>query len=83
MSSYLGKSPPKRRRGRLDSLTPREREVCTLLAYGHTNSEIAGKLFISERTVETHRTNIMAKLKAGTRAELVRFAIDNGLMKLL
>jgi DNA-binding NarL/FixJ family response regulator len=51
-----------------------------MLAYGHTNSEIAEKLFISERTVETHRSNIYAKLELKNRVELVRFAIDNGLM---
>jgi len=52
-----------------------------LLAYGHTNSEIAEKLCISERTVETHRNNIMAKMGFKSRAKLVRFAIDNGLLK--
>ena len=67
--------------GRLGLLTPREREVCKLLAYGNTNAEIAAHLFISERTVETHRANCMAKLDLKSRAELVRFAIENGLMK--
>jgi two-component system response regulator NreC len=66
----------------LDLTTPREKEVLTLLAYGHTNAEIAEKLCISERTVETHRTNILSKLELRSRAELVRFAIDNGLLKL-
>lgn len=63
-----------------DTLTAREREICTLLALGHTNTEISQKLFISERTVETHRSNIMTKLSLRTRAALVRFAIDHGLM---
>jgi two-component system, NarL family, response regulator NreC len=63
-------------------LTPREKEVCRLLALGHTNGEIGTVLSISERTVEVHRSNIMTKLHANNRAELVRFAIDNGLMKL-
>jgi len=67
---------------RMEVLTPREKEVCTLLAYGHTNGEIAEKLSISERTVETHRTNINSKLELKSRAELVRFAIENGLLKL-
>lgn len=62
-------------------LTPREREICTLLAHGHTNGEIAEKLCISERTVETHRMNVMAKLNMRTRAELVRFAIENQIAK--
>jgi len=80
ISSYVGRRPqPKGKR--LDLLTPREREVLTLLAYGHTNAEIAEKLFISPRTVETHRTNIMNKLELKSRAELVRFAIDNGLLR--
>ena len=66
---------------RLAQLTQREQEVCRLLAYGHTNAEIAEKLSISGRTVETHRANIMAKLGLTSRAELVRFAIDNGLLQ--
>jgi DNA-binding NarL/FixJ family response regulator len=83
ISSYVGgRQPKKQRTGRLDLMTPREIEVLTLLAYGHTNAEIAEKLCISERTVETHRTNIMAKLEFKSRAELVRFAIDNGILKL-
>ena len=82
ISSYVGRQPAKPKTRRLDILTPRELEVLTLLAYGHTNGEIAQKLCISERTVETHRTNIMAKMEFKSRAELVRFAIDNGMMKL-
>lgn len=73
---------PKSQSDRVDLLTPREKEVCTLLAYGHTNAEIADKLSISERTVESHRTNITVKLDLRSRAELVRFAIENGLFKL-
>lgn len=82
ISSFVGRQPRKQASGRIDLTTPREREVLSLLAYGHTNAEIAEKLCISERTVETHRTNIMAKLELKSRAELVRFAIDNGLLKL-
>jgi two-component system response regulator NreC len=52
-----------------------------LLAFGHTNQEIAGKLFISVRTVEAHRTHIMQKLRLSTRAELVRYALDEGLLE--
>lgn len=74
-------SPPVRlAAGRLDILTPRERDVCRMLALGHTNSEVGQRLAISERTVETHRTNIMHKLEIKTRAELVRFALDHGLL---
>jgi DNA-binding NarL/FixJ family response regulator len=81
ISSYVGKNTGKKT-GRVEILTPREKEICTFLAYGHTNAEIAKKLFLSERTIETHRTNLMAKLDLKSRAELVRFAIDNGLLKL-
>ncbi|HJN15341.1 MAG TPA: response regulator transcription factor [Armatimonadota bacterium] len=66
----------------VDSLTAREREVCALLAYGHTTAEIAEKLSISPRTVETHRQRIMAKTDCKTRADVVRFAIDAGLMRI-
>lgn len=81
VSSFVGRKPGGEN-GRLSLLSPREQEVCTLLAYGHTNAEIAGRLCISERTVETHRSSIMAKLDLNTRAELVRFALGNGLLKL-
>ena len=64
----------------LGVLTSREVEVCKLLAYGHTNSEIAERLLISERTVETHRANILTKLSLRKRSELVRFAIQNNLL---
>jgi DNA-binding NarL/FixJ family response regulator len=83
ISSYVGRRQPRRQKtGRVDQLTPREQEVLSLLAYGHTNGEIGQKLSISERTVETHRTNIMTKLDLTSRADLVRFAIDNGLLRL-
>jgi two-component system, NarL family, response regulator NreC len=82
ISSYVGRQPKKPKTDRLDLMTPRELEVLTLLAYGHTNAEIAEKLCISERTVESHRNNIMAKLEFKSRAELVRFAIDNDMLKL-
>ncbi len=81
ISTYVGAPPGKKTGSRQDLLTPREREVCILLAYGHTNGEIAEKLIISERTVESHRSHLMSKLNLKTRAELVRFAIDNGLLK--
>jgi DNA-binding NarL/FixJ family response regulator len=82
VSHYIGESSSGKAssKSRKDLLTQREQEVCKMLAYGHTNSEIAEKLFISERTVETHRSNIYAKLGLKNRVELVRFAIDNGLM---
>jgi DNA-binding NarL/FixJ family response regulator len=64
----------------LESLSEREREVLHLLALGYTNQEIAQKLFISVRTVDTHRAHIMRKLDLGTRAELVLYALSNGLI---
>jgi two-component system response regulator NreC len=61
-----------------DPLSDREREVLRLLALGHTNQEIAKRLYISVRTAETHRAHIMRKLQLSTRAELVRYAIEHG-----
>jgi two-component system response regulator NreC len=63
-----------------DPLSDREHEVLRLLALGHTNQEIAQMLFISVRTAETHRARIMQKLRISTRAELVRYAIDHGVL---
>ncbi len=64
-----------------DPLSDREREVLRLLALGHTNQEIANMLFISVRTAETHRAHIMQKLRLTTRAELVRWALAQGLLE--
>lgn len=64
----------------LDRLTDREREVLALVAHGHTAAEIAGRLHISDKTVETHRAHILDKLGLRTRADLVRFALDHGLL---
>ena len=63
-----------------DPLSDREREVLRLLALGHTNQEIAKMLYISVRTAETHRAHIMQKLRLASRAELVRHAIEHGLL---
>ncbi len=81
ISNYAG-VPCGETSNRLDMLSPREQEVCTLLAYGHTAPEIAEKLSISERTVESHRANIAGKLGLKTRAEIVRFAMEYGLLRL-
>jgi DNA-binding NarL/FixJ family response regulator len=64
----------------LEPLSERERDVLHLLALGYTNQEIAKKLFISVRTVDTHRAHIMRKLQLETRAELVMFALANGVI---
>jgi two-component system, NarL family, response regulator NreC len=69
------------RRAGEDPLSDREREVLRLLALGHTNQEIAKQLFISVRTAETHRAHIMQKLRLQSRAELVRYAIDQKLLE--
>ena len=64
-----------------DPLSEREHEILRLLALGHTNQEIASKLYLSVRTVETHRAHIMQKLRITTRAELVRYALDHGMLE--
>ena len=69
------------RKAEEDPLSDREREVLRLLALGHTNQEIAKQLFISVRTAETHRAHIMQKLRLTSRAELVRYAIAQGLLE--
>jgi DNA-binding NarL/FixJ family response regulator len=63
-----------------DTLTNREREVLQLGAEGNTNAEIAGRLFISPRTVETHRANVMHKLGLRSQTELVRYALRRGIL---
>jgi DNA-binding NarL/FixJ family response regulator len=64
----------------LASLSQRERTVLQLAAEGHSNPEIAEKLFISPRTAETHRTNLLRKLGLHTQTDLVRYAIRKGLI---
>lgn len=61
-------------------LTDREREVLSLVAQGYTNQEIAERLIVSVKTVETHRAHIMSKLGLHTRAELVRYALREGFL---
>ncbi len=69
-----------RREAEEDPLSDREHEVLRLLALGHTNQEIAKMLYISVRTAETHRAHIMQKLRLTSRAELVRYALERGLL---
>jgi DNA-binding NarL/FixJ family response regulator len=64
----------------LDAISERERDVLHLLALGSTNQEIARKLFISVRTVDAYRAHIMCKLEPASRAELVLYALANGLI---
>jgi len=63
-----------------DGLTERESGILELIALGHTNAEIAEQLFLSIRTVESHRANLQSKLDLNTRAELVRYALDHGII---
>jgi two-component system, NarL family, response regulator NreC len=60
------------------ALTPREQEILVMVAYGHTNKEIATALGITGKTVETHKANLMQKLELTSRADLVRFALTQG-----
>jgi DNA-binding CsgD family transcriptional regulator len=66
----------------VSTLTPREREIWGLLADGMSSVEIAEKLYLSPRTVDTHRKNLMDKLKADNIAGLVKIAIREGIIKL-
>jgi two-component system response regulator NreC len=63
-------------------MTERETEILRLIALGHTNSEIATQLYLSVRTVESHRSHIQQKIRLTTRAELVHYALEHGLMTL-
>jgi two-component system response regulator NreC len=64
-----------------DELSERERDVLRLIALGHTNAEVAEQLYISIRTVESHRAHIQQKLRLSSRAELVRYALERGLVE--
>ena len=63
-----------------DDLTERELEILRLIALGHTNAEIGGQLYLSVRTIESHRAHIQQKTGRTTRAELVRYALDHSLL---
>lgn len=63
-----------------DDLTPRELEILRLIALGHTNNEIGRQLYLSVRTVESHRANVQRKIQCSTRAELVRYALEHRLL---
>jgi len=69
-------------KGKIERLSPRESELLVLFAEGISNREIAEKLFISVRTVETHKTHIMQKLELGNTVELVKIALRNQLIDL-
>jgi two-component system response regulator NreC len=79
LGARLAAEPPKPAPGG-DDLSERESEVLQMIALGHTNTEIAAQLYLSVRTVESHRAHIQQKLHLSTRAELVRYALDHGLL---
>jgi two-component system response regulator NreC len=64
-----------------DGLSEREVDVLRMISLGYTNAEIAARLYLSVRTVETHRAHIQQKLRLGSRAELVRYALDHKLIQ--
>jgi|YNPNPStandDraft_1061719.scaffolds.fasta_scaffold01965_11 two-component system response regulator NreC len=80
--SYLGQAGPTAAVPDEERLTPREEEVLIRIAEGLTNQEIAEQLVLSVKTVDRHRENIMRKLKLHRRAELVKYAIERGLIEL-
>jgi len=81
VQDYLDRMRTGEGTGRYDGLTDREREILVLIAEGLTNSQIADRLFISVKTVQTHRAHIMEKLDLHDRSLLVRYAVRKGLIQ--
>ncbi|HEX8997270.1 MAG TPA: response regulator transcription factor [Ktedonobacterales bacterium] len=81
VGDYLQRVRSGEERDSYSALTEREREILKLVAEGHTNNQIAELLFISPKTVDTHRTHIMDKLNLHSRAELVKYAMRRGLLE--
>ena len=81
IEGYLGKESAAQEVPSGVELTPREVEVLTLIAWGHSNQQVAEKLVISVKTVETHKAHIMEKLGVKSRVGLVRYALEKGLLK--
>jgi two-component system response regulator NreC len=79
LGARLAAAPPEPS-GPPDDLTEREVEILKLIALGHTNAEIGKQLYLSVRTIESHRAHIQQKTRRSTRAELVRYALDHGLI---
>jgi len=77
LGAKVAAAPPP---GPPDGLSEREAEVLRMIALGHTNAQIAKALYLSVRTVETHRAHIQQKLRLSDRAELVRYALEHGLV---
>jgi len=81
VEDYLKRVETGEERERYDGLTTREKEILTLIAQGLSNQQIAEKLYISIKTVQTHRAHILEKLGLHDRTELVRYAIRKGLIQ--
>jgi two-component system response regulator NreC len=79
LGARMAAAPPQPA-GPPDDLTERELEILRLIALGHTNAEIGEQLYLSVRTIESHRAHIQQKTRRSTRAELVRYALDHGLL---
>ena len=79
LGARIAAAPPEPS-GPPDDLTEREVEILRLIALGHTNAEIAAQLYLSVRTVESHRAHIQQKIRLTSRAELVHYALEHGLM---
>jgi two-component system response regulator NreC len=79
LGARMAAAPPEPA-GPPDDLTDREVEILRLIALGHTNAEIGRQLYLSVRTIESHRAHIQQKTRRSTRSELVRYALDHGLV---
>ncbi|HEY7779934.1 MAG TPA: response regulator transcription factor [Ktedonobacterales bacterium] len=81
VGDYLQRVRTGEERDSYSELTEREREILKLVAEGYTNNQIGERLFISPKTVDTHRTHVMDKLNLHSRAELVKYAMRRGLLE--
>ena len=79
LGARIAAAPPEPA-GPPDDLTEREAQILAMIALGHTNTEIGQQLFLSVRTVESHRAHVQQKLGRTSRAELVRYALDHGML---
>ncbi len=82
VADYLRRARAGEDRAGYDGLTDREREILHLIAQGKTTPEIAGELYLSPHTVQTHRDHIMTKLDLHTKAALIKYALEKGLIEL-
>lgn len=80
MSEYMDQIRNANKAGSFEILSVREKEIVSLVVKGYSNKEVAEQLFISVKTVETHKSNIMEKLGFKTRPELVQYAMKKGLL---